>query len=188
MLNWWCWGQLPLVSCKGMWVCLLKWNFSFPRTGEIVNIAGSEFKGYESQEVRAHQPNPEGFLCIYVTSDLSLLGRLPLSVVRAVLQPLVYSLLPGVSGFKFTVSAAQTCWGHPALRLRQRESAFSLCTCCAVMCVLVKVFWVFYLLEIYFAKRFYLIWYFAIFDHVGAIRYFNICYLSQSFVHATRLV
>lgn len=68
---------------------------------------------------RAHQSSPWGFLSIYVTSDLRLLGRLPLSVVHAIPQTPVHSLLPGAPGFKFTVSTAQTCWGHLVFRLRQ---------------------------------------------------------------------
>ena len=51
-------------------------------------------------------PKPRGafFLSIYVTPDLSLTGRLPLSVAQTVPQSPVYSLRSGgFSGFKFTV-------------------------------------------------------------------------------------
>ena len=87
---------------------------------------------------RVHQPNPEGFPSIYVTLDLSLLAKFPLSVIQAVLHSPLYSLLPGVSWFKFTVSAAQTCWGYPVLHLKQNTSwiyLFFVCLLCNPICL-----------------------------------------------------
>lgn len=84
-------------------------------------------------------PKPRGafFLSIYVTPDLSLTGRLPLSVAQTVPQSPVYSLRSG--GFQGSSSlSSQTCWGRPAVGLKQKhwvDLLFFLSVCVMQSCV-----------------------------------------------------
>ena len=106
-----------------MRLCPPQWHFSSPFTGQY--IVGSEFKGYESQGVstslaRSASTQPRGLSqCLCNLWPLAT-GESPSFCRQAIPQfpPPLYS---GLSRFKFTISAAQTCWGRPLLCLRQNN-------------------------------------------------------------------
>lgn len=125
--NWWLLSfTVTPVAQRSDSPCISSWLWAWNQTAEsqvslfapqarALWVQGSEVMGprrCQPHYPRVHQPNPEGFLSIYVPSDLSLLGNVPLSVVQAVPHSPVYPRLPGASGFKFSLSAAQTCWGR----------------------------------------------------------------------------
>lgn len=69
-----------------------------------------------------HQLDPEGFPSLYITCDLWLLWTLPL------FAPFPLQILSWLLGFKFTISAAQTCWDYAGLWVKPNKDTFFL-TC-----------------------------------------------------------
>ena len=118
------------------------------------DVAGSEFRGVFFFFLRVPggvnrvtresiDPKPRGafFLSIYVTPDLSLTGRLPLSVAQTVPQSPVYSLRSGgFSGFKFTVKPdmLRLSRSRSEAKTLSGSAVFFICVCYAIMCDLVE--------------------------------------------------
>lgn len=132
---------LYLLLTMGMKLYSRKWSVSLsPPQANALWVQGSEVMGPRRCQPHyplVHQPNPEGFLSIYVPPDLPLLGNVPLFLVQAVPHSPVYPLFPGASGFKFTLSAAQTCWGYPVPSLSENTVWTSLSyvyiVCCPIL-------------------------------------------------------